>query len=99
MIGGDAGNVMTVTVQQANPDIADPDLKWEDLLAPVELTRLPLATGARWDGTIVLPAGDGELRLLIEDGEPGTRETDGTAEAVHDTVYVETVGIPADWVS
>ncbi len=99
VIGGDAGNVMTVTVQQANPDIADPDLRWEDLLAPVELTRQPLATGAQWEGTMVLPVGDGELRLLIADGEPATRQVDGTAEAVHNTVYVETVAIPTRWVS
>ncbi len=69
---------VTVTVQRADPAVADDVLRWQSLPeATTVLTRSVSGTTATWAGRVAVPAVDGELRLLIveverlyADGEP-----------------------------
>lgn len=73
---------VTVSVQRADPAVADDVLRWQTLPeTTVTLTRSVIGTAATWTGQVNVPAEGGELRLLIveeerlfADGEPGGLE-------------------------
>jgi hypothetical protein len=61
---------VTVSVQRADPAVADDVLRWQTLPGTtVTLTRSVVGTAATWTGRVSVPAGGGELRLLIVEEE------------------------------
>jgi hypothetical protein len=97
-------HVVQVLVQQADPDIADPDLRWSDVVGDtgtlVTTLTARLSGGTpRHSGQVDLPSVDNDLRLVFEDLEPVTRTDPDTGDAIadHEVVYRETIEIPADW--
>jgi hypothetical protein len=90
-------NVVTVRLQQADPAISDPDLKWVDVGSPVVLTRRGTTTAAVHTGTISTAATATTRRLLVEDAEPVQREVGGALVASTDVVYREVVDLPSAW--
>ncbi len=96
--------VVQVLVQQADPDIADPDLRWSDVVGDtgslVTTLTAQLSGGVpRHSGQVDLPIVDNDLRLVFEDLQPVTRTDPDTGDDVadHEVVYRETIEIPADW--
>lgn len=94
--GPDNVNRMRVTVQQADPSITDPELRWTDVGAPTTLNRTGTTAASVHTRTVAVPAGT-TRRLLVEDFEPVKREVAGAL--VDDVVlaYRETVDLPAGW--
>ena len=94
-----AEHVVQVLVQQADPDIADPDLRWSDTDTVATLTPQLSGGTPRHSGQVDLPSVDNDLRLVFEDLEPVTRTDPDTGDAIadHEVVYRETIEIPADW--
>ena len=99
-----AEHVVQVLVQQADPDIVDPDLRWSDVVGDTgtlvtTLTAQPAGGTPRHSGQVELPSIDGDLRLVFEDLEPVTRTDSTTGDAIADleVAYRETIEIPADW--
>ncbi|HEX4983468.1 MAG TPA: hypothetical protein VFV63_17310, partial [Ilumatobacteraceae bacterium] len=97
-------HVVQVLVQQADPDIVDPDLRWSDVVGDTgavvtTLTAQPAGGTPRHIGQVELPSVDGDLRLVFEDLEPVTRTDPATGAAIadHEVAYRETIEIPADW--
>jgi hypothetical protein len=97
-------DVVQVLVQQADPDIVDPDLRWSDVVGDTgtlvtTLTAQPAGGTPRHSGQVELPSIDGDLRLVFEDLEPVTRTDSATGDPIadHEVVYRETIEIPADW--
>lgn len=74
---------VTVSVQRADPAVADATLRWQTLPGTtVTLTRSVTGTAATWTGDVSVPDGGGELRLLVveeerlfTDGTPAATET------------------------
>jgi hypothetical protein len=97
LTGPDRVNVVTVRLQQADPAISDPDLKWVDVGSPVVLTRRGTTTAAVHTGTISTAATATTRRLLVEDAEPVQREVGGALVASTDVVYREVVDLPSAW--
>ncbi|BAK33546.1 hypothetical protein MLP_05320 [Microlunatus phosphovorus NM-1] len=81
------GNSVQVSLQQADPNIADPELRWSSVGDPVGLVATSEGSVTTWSGSIEVPAS--ATRLLVEEFEPGLREQDGTT--VLTTVFVETI--------
>ncbi len=96
-------HVVQVRVQQADPNIADPDLRWSDVEGsggPLVVTLTPdVADASVHAGPVELPNIEGEVRLVYEDLLPVTRTDSMTGEAVADleVVYRETITVPAEW--
>jgi hypothetical protein len=84
------GNAVQVTVEEADPTIADPDLRWRPAGDPVRLVRA--VDG--WKGAVRLPVSDAPLRVVIEELEPGFQDVDGVETTVETVVYVEVVELP-----
>lgn len=62
--------LVTVSVQQADPAVADDVLRWQTLPEwTVSLARSVIGTAATWTGQVTVPADGGELRLLIVEEE------------------------------
>ncbi len=97
LAGPDRVNVVTVRLQQADPAISDPDLKWVDVGSPLVLTRRGTTGAAVHSGTISTPASTSIRRLLLEDAEPVQREVGGVLVASTDVAYREVVELPASW--
>lgn len=97
--GHDLDNTMRVTVQHPDPAIADADLRWIGAATPVELARVQRVTDTQWTGEVALPIGEPELRLLVEDREPGAGQVDGVVAKIHTVVYAETVVLPTTWLA
>lgn len=93
----DEHNTISVTLQRANPEIANEDLRWEADAMPIVLTRQETLNGTQWSGEIPLPATTDELRVLIEDVEPSAGPIDVSMGANQMVAFVETVAIPASW--
>jgi len=94
--GPDAVNQVSVVVQEADPAIADPDLRWLDVATTV-LTRSGTTAAAVHDGLVDLPATGNDRRLVIEDAEPVTVESAGTLVDSTVVAYREVVPVPAGW--
>ena len=61
---------VTVSVQQADPAVADDVLRWQTVAATtVTLSRSVIGSVATWTGQVSVPAGDAEQRLLIVEEE------------------------------
>ncbi len=92
------GNRVQVLVQQADPAIADSDLRWSSVGDPVILTAAPpdAQTGrpTSWSGSVDVSAAVGAARLVIEELEPGRRDENGSIVEVWTTVFVEVVALP-----
>jgi hypothetical protein len=95
--GPDRVNEVQVTVQEADPDIADDDLRWRDLGSPTVLARTGTEANASHSGVVTLPASSNPLRLFIEDREPRQEDTGGATGPTLVTAYVEVVDLPAAW--
>ncbi len=62
--------LVTVSVQRADPAVADDVLRWRTLPeTTMTLTRTVIGTTATWTGQVTVPADDGELRLLVVEEE------------------------------
>ena len=61
---------VTVSVQRADPAVADDVLRWRTLPGTeTRLTRSVVGTAATWTGRITVPAEDADLRLLVVEEE------------------------------
>ena len=94
--GPDNTNQMWVTVQQADPAITDPELRWTAVGAPLQLTRTGTPEASVHSRTITVPT-SGQRRLLVEDLEPVRREVNGALVTRYDVAYREVVELPATW--
>jgi hypothetical protein len=96
-------HVVQVRVQQADPNISDPDLRWSDVEGSggsVVVTLTPdLADASVHAARVELPTIEGEVRLVYEDLQPVTRtdSVTGGAFADREVVYRETIEVPAEW--
>ncbi len=68
--GEDAQNEITVTLQQADPGIADADLRWLTDLQVVVLQRTAGPDGTNWSGHLTVEQSDTPQRFVIEESEP-----------------------------
>ena len=97
-IGGDgatdAPNEVTVTVQEADLSIADPDLRWLSDTQTVTLDRSTGPEGTVWSGLVELPPSGLPRRLVIEELEPAPFGGEAPALA-GSVVYTEVVELPA----
>lgn len=89
-------NVVRVTVQEADPAIDDPDLRWRSTASVVELARTAGTDDTTWLGEVVLPPALGPLRLLVEELEPVVRTDPASSAGVDDleVIAVETIALP-----
>ncbi|MFT4165941.1 MAG: hypothetical protein QM650_11940 [Microlunatus sp.] len=87
------GNLVRASVQQSDPKVADPDLRWIVVGDPTDLTATSNGLVTTWSGTIEAPSGTEPLRVLVEELEPGRRDEGGSTVDVRTTVFVETVDI------
>jgi len=97
MRGPDNANTVTVTVESADPDISDPDLRWVPSGTPVTLTRTGTKAAARFTGLVPLPIGVGDRRLIVEDAEPMQHEVGGVPAPGTEVAYREVIDIPEPW--
>jgi hypothetical protein len=91
------GNRLQASVQQADPTIADADLRWQPIGDPVELTSVVSGETTTWSGSLPLPKGSDSLRVVIEESEPGLgheNDASGNPTQVWTTVFVEAVELP-----
>ena len=95
--GPDAGTddsvlpAVTVSVQRADPAVADDLLRWQTLPeTTVALTRSVVGTAATWTGQITVPADDGELRLLVVEEERLFADTPAGTETITSRVVYAT---------
>lgn len=94
--GPDNTNQMWVTVQQADPAIGDPELRWSNVGARIQLTRSGTTSASVHMRTFTVPAGT-QRRLLVEDLEPVRREVSGALANEFVVAYRETVDLPDTW--
>jgi hypothetical protein len=81
------GNAVQVRVEEADPKIGDPDLRWRQVRDPIRLVR----SSNSWKGAVALPVTSRPLRLVVEELEPGFQEVDGIETRVENAVFVEAV--------
>jgi hypothetical protein len=95
-LGGKVFNEITVTVQEADTGVADPDLRWNDLSSTV-LARQQVGL---WRSVVASPAGSGgPLRVLVVEREPIPRH-EGPEDVVRPVaVFVETIEFPNAWLA
>jgi hypothetical protein len=96
LAGPDNVNVVTVVLQEADASIADADLKWHDVSTTV-LVRKGTRSASTHSGLVSVPQTGNERRVVIDDAEPVTIETDGALSAGTVVAYREVVAIPSDW--
>jgi hypothetical protein len=89
-----AQNEVSVTLQQADPKIADPDLRWLTDLDVVALQRTAGPDGTTWAGHIAVSQAAVPQRLLIEELEPALFGGENP-ELVGNVIYTEVVELPA----
>jgi hypothetical protein len=94
--GSDNVNVVTVTLQEADPLIADADLEWRDIASTVH-ARSGTTVASTHAGIVDVPVTGNERRLLIEDAEPVSIESGGALLDSTIVAYREVVDIPANW--
>ncbi|MGH9118200.1 MAG: hypothetical protein ACRD0A_10105 [Acidimicrobiales bacterium] len=88
------GNAVQATVEDADPSIADPDLRWRPVGDPIRLTPTIAGDEASWSGVVDLARTAAPLRVVIEELEPGFQDVDGVETPVETVVYVEAVELP-----
>ena len=94
--GPDNVNVVSVVVQEADPAVADPDLRWVDVGATV-LTRSGTTDQAVHEGRVAVGPTGTERRIVVDDAEPGAVEPDGALVDATSVAYREVIPIPAAW--
>lgn len=92
-------NLWRITWQEADPNIADPDLKWVDIGSQTLLFRNAGPAETTWFRNFVqFPVSANPLRAIIEEAEPSVVDNGGTpANSYENIVSQEIVEIPADW--
>ena len=82
---------VTVSVQRADPAVADDVLRWQTLPeTTVTLARRVVGTAATWTGQVTVPADGGELRLLIVEEERLFADAPGGTETVTSRIVYAT---------
>ena len=88
-------NSVRVTVQEADPDVLDADLRWATSGTNAGSTFLATQTTTAgittWTTAMTLPAVTTAQRLLIEELEPVARSVSGTVTMDGNVVFVDTV--------
>ena len=82
--------------QRIDPQVSDPDLRWQDVGTTV-LTRSGTTAAAAHEGDVDISAAAGERRLVVEDAEPVTVEANGALTDATVVAYREVIEIPAGW--
>jgi hypothetical protein len=96
LTGPDATNVVTVVEQEADPSVADPDVRWRDVATPpTTLTRTGTTAAATHAGQVQLASVATERRLVIQDAEQ--RVVGGVPTGVLTIAYREVIALPAGW--
>lgn len=85
---------MIVTLQQADPKIADPDLRWLTDLERVALQRTAGPDGTTWAEYMAVEHAAAPQRLVIEESEPALFGGDDP-DLVGNVIYTEVVELPA----
>jgi hypothetical protein len=89
-----------VAVEEANPDIPDPDLKWSIVAGQpnagrgLTLTRTQPAnvtSDTTWAGDVTLPGSGGPFRLLVREFEQHTKNVAGGVTGQERIMFLETV--------
>lgn len=95
-------NEIEAYLQVPEAGVSDPELRWMDLPgSQVQLRRNDRGDGwTNWTGKLDLTAAGPDVRLVLEEREPGVSESSpGLDTITYTTVYVETVdlatGVPA----
>ncbi len=96
LTGPDDVNVVSVVLQEADPAIADADLKWHDVSTTV-LSRSGTTAAAVHEGLVGIPQTGNERRLVVEDAEPVTVEDGGALVDGTVVAYREVIPVPAPW--
>ena len=86
-------NEVTVTVQEADPDIADQDLRWITAIKTVTLARVAGPDGSSWSGQLSVTDSAIPQRVLIEESEPALFGGDRPSLTSH-VVYSEVIVLP-----
>lgn len=98
-------NKISVSVQEADSGIADPDLSWtgRPLGSDIALKRTASASSTTWAGSVKLKkiSGGGAIRLVITESEPfAATDAAGTAEILeYRPVFTEVIPLPRRWTS
>jgi hypothetical protein len=96
LAGPDTVNVVTVVLQEADTDVADPDLRWQDVRRTI-LTRSGTTVAAVHEDVVDISGTGAERRLVVEDAETVSVEADGTLADATVVAYREVIEIPAGW--
>ena len=96
LTGPDNVNAATVVLQEADDSIADPDLRWHDV-STTALTRSGTTMAAVHAGLVGIPQTGNERRLVVEDSEPVTVESEGALVDGTAVAYREVIPIPSEW--
>jgi hypothetical protein len=96
LTGPDNVNVVAVILQEADPAIADAGLRWHDV-STAPLTRTGTTAAATHVGELDVPSTGNDRRLVIEDAEPVTTESDGVLVPGTFVAYREVIDLPAEW--
>lgn len=96
LTGPDNVNAVAVVLQEADGSIADPDLRWHDVSTTV-LARTGTRSAAVHAGLVSIPQTGNERRLVVEDAEPVTVESEGELADGTVVAYREVIPIPQDW--
>ena len=89
-----AQNEVTVTLQQADLEIADADLRWLIDLKVIALQRTAGPDGTSWSGHVAVEEPDTLQRLVVEESEPALFGAENP-DLVGNVVYTEVVALPA----
>ncbi|GJL53451.1 MAG: hypothetical protein NPIRA02_05830 [Nitrospirales bacterium] len=84
-------NEVAVTVQEADPDLADQDLRWITAINTATLARVAGPDGSSWSGQLSINNSTRPQRLLIEESEPalfGGEKPSLTSHVVYSEVMV-----------
>jgi hypothetical protein len=85
-------------LQEADPDVADKDLRWQDVRTQVLTRSGTTAAAVHEDVVDISGSGTGaERRLVVEDAEPVTVEVDGERADATVVAYREVIETPPGW--
>jgi len=89
-----AQNEVTATLQEADSNIADADLRWLTDLDVAVLQRAAGPDGTTWSGHVVAQPSGAPQRLVIEESEPALFGGE-TPDLVGSVIYTEVMELPA----
>ena len=96
LTGPDNVNLVAVVLQEADSTIADPDLRWHDV-STTPLARSGTTSAAVHAGLVSIPQTGNERRLVVEDSERVTVESESELAEGAVVAYREVIPIPPDW--